>query len=247
MLKTLAALAATASLFTAAAQATETAAPTAASRPAPIHWQHKLSDVVVTRTDDTGKPVRQLDLGTLDYFLDAISGYSESDAAGVNDARRHDVVNKLSRLTQMLTEMDQGTDVDLNILRREALAYNLAYNLGFKSAAPLADGLYQRLLQREPDQPVDDYLYGSFLAQGDATRDKSVAYLDKAAKAGVKKANYTLGLVYITQGKNQEALACLQQYSADYPQDARAKRLIAGVKSGDIKRQYQAAVGAATH
>ncbi len=247
MLKTLAALASAASLFTAAAQAAETAAPPAATNAAPIHWQHRLSDVVVTRSDGTGKTVHQLDLGVLDYFLDAISGYSESGAAGVNDARRHDVVNKLSRLTQMLTELDQGATVDLNVLRREALAYNLAYNLGFQSAGPQADVLYQRLLKAEPDEPVDNYLYGAFLAQGDATRDKSVAYLDKSLKAGVKKANYTLGLVYITQGKNQEALACLQQYSADFPKDARAKRLIAGVKSGDIKRQYQGAAGAATH
>ena len=241
MLKTFAALAAAASLFSSTAFAAEPAPAAASTVPAApaIQWQHKLSDVVVTRTDENGKTVSQLDLGVLDYFLATISGYSESDASEVNDARKHDVVNKLGRLAQMLTELDKGADADVNILRREALAYTLAYNLGFQSTAPQADALYQRLLKAEPDEPADNYLYGAFLARADATREKSIPYLDKALKLGVKKANYTLGLVYITQGKNQQALACLQQYSADYPKDQRAKRLIAAVKNGDIKRQYR--------
>ena len=240
MLKTLAAFAAAASLYTAAAQAAVPAPAAVSKAPAAsrIHWEHNLSDVVVTRTDQSGNTVHQLDINVLDYFLQTISGYSESDEAELNDARKHDVVNKLGRLTQMLTELDKGADADVNILRREALAYNLAYNLGFQSAQQPTDVLYQRLLQRDADDPANNYLYGAFLAQADATREKSVSYLDKALKLGVKKANYTLGIVYITQGKDSQALACLQQYSADYPDDKRAKRLITAVKNGDIKRQY---------
>ena len=240
MLKTLAALAAAASLFTTAAPAAEPAPAAVSKAPAAhaIHWEHKLSDVVVTRTDESGKTVHQLDINVLDYFLQTISAYSESDDAALNDTRRHDVVNKLGRLTQMLTELDKGAGADVNILRREALAYNLAYNLGFQSAQQPTDVLYQRLLQDDADDAASNYLYGAFLAQADATRDKSLPYLDKALKLGVKKANYTLGLVYITEGKDPQALACLQQYSADYPDDKRAQRLIAAVKSGDIKRQY---------
>ena len=249
MLKTLAALAAAASLFTTAASAAVPAPAASSKAPAApaIHWQHKLSDVMVTRADESGKTVHQLDINVLDYFLDTISGYSESDAAELNDPRKHDVVNKLGRLTQMLTELDTGADTDLNVLRREALAYNLAYNLGFQSAQQPTDVLYQRLLQRDADDAANNYLYGTFLAQADTTREKSIGYLDKALKLGVKKANYTLGVVYITQGKDQQALTCLQQYSADYPKDARAPRLIAALKKGDIKRQYQSATGAATH
>lgn len=249
MLKTLAALAAVASLFTVAASAAVPAPAAASKAPAAptIQWQHKLSDVVVTRAGENGGAVYQLDINVLDYFLDTISGYSESDAAELNDARKHDVQNKLGRLTQLLTELDKGADTDLNILRREALAYNLAYNLGFRSAQQPTDALYQRLLQRDAGDAANNYLYGAFLAQADASREQSIAYLDKALKLGVKKANYTLGVVYITQGKDQQALACLQQYSADYPKDARAQRLIVALKKGDIKRQYQSATGAATH
>lgn len=240
MPRLLAALLAASALFTAAIHAANPAPP-AASRPAAppaIHWQHTLSEVVVASTDASGKNVGQLNLGVLDYFLQTISDYSESDAAALNDARRIDVINKLSRLTMLLTELDQGGSADVNILRREALAYNLAYNLGYSKEQQPADALYQRLLKQDPDEPATNFLYGAFLAQADATRGQSIAYLDKALKLGVKKANFTLGLVYITQSKDKQALACLQQYSADYPEDQRAKRLIAAVKSGDIKRQY---------
>lgn len=233
-------LIAASALFTVAAFAAEPAPPAASqAAPAPpIQWQHKLSDVVVTRTDAEGKSVSQLNLGVLDYFLETIDGYSESDAADVDDARHHDVANKLGRLTVLLGELDKGPDTNLDILRREAFAYSLAYNLGFESVQGKADALYQRLLQQDPDEPATNFLYGAFLAQADATRDKSIPYLDKALKLGVKKANYTLGLVYITEGKDSQALACLQQYAADYPGDKRAQRLIAAVKKGDIKRQY---------
>lgn len=237
--KSLAALPAVLALLSTAAFAADAppAATTHAAPQAAIHWKHKLTDVVVTRTDADGKTIHQLDVSVLDYFLSTISGYSDTEAAEVDDARKRDVTDKLSRLSIMLGELDQGDTVDVNILRREALAFGLLYNLGFDNVGPKTDALYQRLLKQQPDDGAANYLYGDFLARSDIRRPQSIPYLDKALKLGVKKANYTLGLVYITQGKDPQALACLKQYSADYPGDQRAKRLIAAVQNGSINTQ----------
>jgi tetratricopeptide (TPR) repeat protein len=211
----------------------------AAPQLTPIHWQYKLGDVVVTNTDTDGKATHALNMDVVDYFLDTIAGrVDQYPIRFTSNAEQIDVTDKLRRLTALLSELDAGASVNLDILRREAFAYNLAFDMGFPEASEKTDGLYQRLLKQTPDEPAANYLYGAFLAASDNSRAQSIPYLEKAAKLGVKKANYTLGVAYIAMGKDQQALGYLQQYSADFPDDQRVKSLIAAVKSGDIHREY---------
>lgn len=229
-----AAIAASALFFTAAAWSADPA-----PQSAPIHWQYKLSDVVATTTGADGKPSQALNMEVVDYFLQTIAGrVDQYPIVFASNAERIDVTDKLGRLTALLSELDDGASVNLDILRREAFAYNLAYDMDFPGSGEKADSLYQRLLKLTPDEPAANYLYGAFLAANDKLRPQSIPYLEKAAKLGVKKANYTLGVVYVAMGKDQQALTCLQQYATDYPDDQRVKSLIAAVKSGDIRREY---------
>lgn len=210
-----------------------------APQPAPIHWQYKLSDVAVTKTGADGSTTHALSLEVVDYFLQTIAGrVDQYPIVFASNAERMDVTDKLGRLTAILSELDEGASVNLDILRREAFAYNLAYDMDFPGSGEKANDLYQRLLKLTPDEPAANYLYGAFLAANDTLRPQSIPYLEKAGKLGVKKANYTLGVVYVALGKDQQALTCLQQYSADFPDDQRVKSLIAAVKSGDIRRKY---------
>ncbi len=210
-----------------------------APQPAPIHWQYKLSDVAVTKTGADGSITHALSLEVVDYFLQTIAGrVDQYPIVFASNAERMDVTDKLGRLTAILSELDEGASVNLDILRREAFAYNLAYDMDFPGSGEKANDLYQRLLKMTPDEPAANYLYGAFLAANDTLRPQSIPYLEKAGKLGVKKANYTLGVVYVALGKDQQALTCLQQYSADFPDDQRVKSLIAAVKSGDIRRKY---------
>lgn len=203
----------------------------------PIHWQYKLSDTVVTDTGADGKTTQALNVEVVDYFLGTIaSRVDQYPIVFANNAEKVDVIDKLRRLTTLLNELDTGPSVDLDILRREAFAYSLANDLDFPDAGRKANDLYQRLLQQTPDDPAANYLYGSLLASNDSLRPQSIPFLEKAAKLGVKKANYTLGTVYIALGKDQQALTYLQQYSSDFPDDQRVKSLIAAVKNGDIRR-----------
>lgn len=219
--------------FISGAQAVDAAPP----QLAPIQWQHKLSDTVVTNTGADGKTTQALNVAVVDYFLQTISGrVDQYPIVFANNAEKVDVMDKLRRLTTLLSELDTGPSVNLDILRREAFAYGLAYDLDFPDAGRKANDLYQRLLQQTPDDPAANYLYGSLLASNDALRAQSLPFLEKAVKLGVKKANYTLGVAYIAMDKDQQGLTCLQQYSTDFPDDQRAKSLIAAVKSGDIRR-----------
>lgn len=208
----------------------------APAQPSPIHWQYKLSDAVVTTTDTDGKTTHSLNMDVVDYFLQTISGYVDQYAAGSGDAAEEgDVTEKLTRLTAVLHELDDGPKVNLDILRREAFAYNLAYKRGFPGADPMTDVLYKRLLKQTPDEPAANYLYGAYLAGHDAARAKSIPYLKKALKLGVKKANLTLGIVYVSLGEKQKGLDCLQQYSADFPDDQRPGMIIQAVKNKDAQ------------
>lgn len=209
-------------------------APQAAA--APIHWKYKLSDIVVTTTDAQGKVVNSLNVTVIDYFLGVIAGHADAYPTQFdNDDQRADVTDKLRRLASVLSELDTGDSVDVNILRREAYAYDLAYKLGFAASGPQAMALYQKLIARTPDDPLANFQYGSFLAANDTLRPKSIPYLQKAVDLGEKKANYTLGITYLAMGQDQKGLVCLQQYSSDFPNDQQAKNLIAYVKSGAIK------------
>lgn len=209
----------------------------AAPQLAPIQWQYKLSDMVLTSTDADGKTSHALNLAVVDYFLQTISGrVDQYPIVFANNAEKIDVIDKLRRLTTLLSELDTGPSANLEILQREAFAYSLANDLDFPDAGRKANDIYQRLLQQTPDDPAANYLYGSLLASNDSLRAQSIPFLEKAVKLGVKKVNYTLGVAYIAMGKDQQGLACLQQYSTDFPDDQRAKSLIAAVKSGDIRR-----------
>lgn len=220
-------------LFASAAWSSD---PQPAARPASIQWKYKLGDVVVTRPDADGKPTHALDMNVLDYFLETIAGHAEQHPPRFDSkAEEKDVADKLVRLTTLLNELDDGTSVNVDILRREAFAFNLAHDLGFPGADQKTTSLYQRLLKQTPDEPAANYLYGMFLADTDATRPQSVPYLEKAVELGVKKANFTLGVVYVSLGDEQKGLDCLQQYSKDFPDDPRTKQVIAAAKSGNMQ------------
>lgn len=224
-----------------------TPAPAAATQASTIHWKYKLSDVVVDQKDADGKPTHALNIEVLDYFLHTIAAYASGERAPPDDASKDDILNKLTRLTALLAELDQGPSTDENVLRREALAYDTAAQFGFGGASAKADALYKRLLDQDPDEPGTNLLYGGFLARYDASRERSVPYLQKAVQLGVKQANYTLAVVYLTENKKPEALTALRQYTHDYPKDQRAQRLLAAVQSGDVKQQYEASPAAGTH
>jgi tetratricopeptide (TPR) repeat protein len=218
-----------------------TAAPASISKSAVVHWHYALKDAVVTQTGADGKTTNSLDLPVVDDLLQTVAEYAGDYPPHFdNAAERADVTDKLTRLIIALSSADTGASVNLELLRREAFAFNLGCNLHLRESCEKTAESYQRLLAMTPDDPAANYLYGIFLGGTASRQGEAVPYLEKAGKLGVKQANFTLATIYLMQGHKQQALSHMQAYSADFPNDAGAKKFIAALQSGK-------APGAATH
>lgn len=210
-------------------------APTTVATPSAsgIVWQHQLSEIAETQTDANGKQSYFLNASVMDYFLKTIGTLTaDYPLQFASQADHDDVKDKLDRIIGALGVMDAGPQTSIEIQRRQAFAWSLAYRFDEPGSAEKAMALYQALLKRTPDEPGANLAYGEFLANTVTLQTQSIPYLQKALQVGAKEANYTLGLVYLQQGDKTKGLACLQQYSQDFPQDQRVKAIIDAVQNG---------------
>jgi TPR repeat protein len=216
------------------AAADVTLAPAAASSSAVIPWAYQLKDAVVHETGPDGQAKNSLDLGVVDSFLQIIARYADSYPPRFdNAAERRDATDKLTRLIEVLAALDTGSTVSVDLLRREAFAYNLGCNLDLPNSCAKTMDVYTRLLKMTPDEPAANYLYGVFLAGLPPKQREAIPYLKKSLTLGVKRANYSLGMLYLALRDKQKALSYMQVYSADFPDDQNAKQIIADIKSGN--------------
>jgi hypothetical protein len=229
-----------------ASMAAVTAAPAAASKSATVHWHYALKDSVVIQTGPDGKTTDSLDLPVVDDLLQTVAHYAgDYPPRFDNAAERADVTDRLTRLIVLLSSVDTGATVNVELLRREAFAFNMGCNLHLRGSCDKTAESYQRLLAMTPDEPAANYLYGVFLS-GTASRLRdAVPYLEKASKLGVKQANFTLATVFLMLHDKDQALSHMQAYSADFPGDANAKQFIAAIQSG--KMDLDRTPSAATH
>lgn len=216
----------------AGATTSTTPAPAAASKSATVHWHYPLKDSVATQTGADGKTTNSLDLPVVDDLLQTVALYAGDYPPHFdNAAERADVTDRLTRLIVLLSSVDTGADVNVEVLRREAFAFNLGCNLHLRSSCDKTAESYQRLLAMTPDDPASNYLYGVFLSGTVSKQPEAVPYLEKAAKLGVKQANFTLATLYLMLHDRDKALSTMQAYSADFPDDAGAKKFITALQS----------------
>ena len=231
-------------LYPLASTASVSPAPAAASKSATVHWHYTLKDSVLIQSGPDGKTTQSLDLPVLDDLLQTVALYAgDYPPRFDNAAERADVTDKLTRLIVLLSSVDTGASVNVEVLRREAFAFNLGCNLHLRDSCDKTAESYQRLLAMTPDDPAANYLYGVFLSGTASRQGDAVPYLDKASKLGVKQANFTLATVYLMLHDKDQALSRMQAYSADFPDDPGAKRFIAVLQSA----KAGPAPAAATH
>lgn len=228
------------------AAATAAPTPAAASKPGVVHWHYALKDTVTTQTGPDGKTTQQLNVPVVDDLLQTIAHYAGNYPPQFdNDAERADVSDRLTSLIVLLATADSGAPANVEVLRREAFAFNLGCNLHLRNSCDKAADTYQRLLAMTPDDPAANYLYGVFLGGTTSRQRDSIPYLDKALQLGVKQAGFTLATVYLMLGDKDKAISYMQAYSADFPDDPNAKQFIAAVRSG--KPGGRQAPAASTH
>jgi len=111
----------------------------------------------------------------------------------------------------------------------------LGHNLDFEGSSEKATDSFKKLLKIDPNNPQGNYLYGMFLSNTRKYHFDGVPYLEKALKLGVEDSRYTLGLLRVQQGRREEGLKLLKQYSEKNPQNDHVKRVIKAIESGDLK------------
>jgi predicted Zn-dependent protease len=209
--------------------------PAAAGKLGLVHWHYAMKDTVTIQTGPDGKTTQQLNVPVVDDLLQTIARYAGNYPPQFdNDAERADVSDRLTNLIVLLATADSGAPANVEVLRREAFAFNLGCNLHLRNSCDKTADSYQRLLAMTPDDPAANYLYGVFLGGTTSRQRDSIPYLDKALKLGVKQAEFTLATVYLMLHDKDKALAYMQAYSADFPDDPNAKQFIAAVRSGKL-------------
>jgi hypothetical protein len=122
---------------------------------------------------------------------------------------------------------------DESMLLRLALLHAVGHNLDIPGSGEKAVAIFDKVLQRWPNDPQANYRYGVFLAGTAKSRD-AIPLLEKA-KLGVVDADYTLGLTYMSLGDKDKAVANLKSYTARVPGDENAARILDAVINGKVE------------
>ena len=110
---------------------------------------------------------------------------------------------------------------DESMLLRLALLHAVGHNLDIQGSSEKAIAVFDKVLERWPNDPQANYRYGIFLAGTTKNRD-AIPLLEKAKSLGVVDADYTLGLTYMGLGDKEKAIANLKSYTARVPGDENA-------------------------
>lgn len=160
-----------------------------------------------------------------------------------NDADRQRAiadVQTLAVLAEILQDNSRGAQA-LPVLELNARLYWIGHNLDQGGFAQKADAAYAALLENlsASDQyksrlPAAQEEYGRFLASG-GQMARAKTQLQAAYRAGRKESAMPLGMVWLAEGNQDEALALLREYVGNFPQDQRAAQFLQAVESGNVE------------
>lgn len=137
------------------------------------------------------------------------------------------------KLSGMLDALINVPSPNVEFLMRAAHLNSMAHNLGVPGAGEKARTLFERWLQRAPDDARGHLLYGTFLART-GQYQQAQAHLEQARAAGMEEATYALGLVRLALGDRMSAFKFLDDYRRLKPTDPGINQLIEGVRNGTI-------------
>lgn len=159
---------------------------------------------------------------TLDFnYLDTITndlaihayGYPPEFDSPQDQLRAEQDASELSKILDIIINLPKSKTESqyLELLNRAAFLNFLAHNLDIPETGEKADKLYKKMLSIKPNDPIINYRYGFFLTNI-AQFERAIPYLETAINKGYIDANYTLGMTYLTLGKNKEAITYLEKF-----------------------------------
>ncbi|MEO0509423.1 MAG: hypothetical protein AAF065_06160 [Verrucomicrobiota bacterium] len=130
--------------------------------------------------------------------------------------------------------MDPAQIKDVSLLTDLAYILSMGHNLDM-GTAELSKNFFEGALKREPNNRRANYLMGMFLVSTRKYQFDSVPYLEKALELGEKDAEFTLGLIAVNQGRRDEGLRMLKNYSDDYPNNEHVKQIIEAIEKEELE------------
>jgi len=162
-------------------------------------------------------------LDVLDHFLANISKHAGFYPPSFdNSNQRAEVEKKLRDLIEILkiiyTPGKGGTHCkDPELLLRYGKALSMGHNLDFPESDKEAIKIFESALILYPNDLMLNYHYGVFLSDTFLLNQKSIPYLKKAIKLGMKSAKMRLAMVYISNEQTiKEGEKTLIEYIQDF-------------------------------
>ena len=201
-----------------------------------VTWKYDVSDALKQTVDQNNRTKASVDMNVIDYFITKITPYARQYPPRFHDDKeKEDVRQKLYQLSMILDVLVQNEPDNIALLERAAFVNNMAHNTDIKGSYQKATHYYERALSIDPERQKMNYLYGMFLANTERTPHKSIIYLEKALKLGNGDARFTLGLLYVRQGKIEKGLKMLESYEKEHPDNQHVKKIIRAIEEKHLE------------
>jgi tetratricopeptide (TPR) repeat protein len=190
--------------------------------------------IITVSRDATGQGVATWNLLYLDQLIHDLELHAGTYPPKFDsDLDQKKAQDDLQKVIYLLGIMKDGRPSQ-NIMMRAANIYRIAHNLNTPNAAEKANSLYSELIAEYPSDPHIAFQYGVFLGEI-GQLDQSIVNLNKALTLGETHANFSLGMAYLAQGHQDQALSYLRAYKKNYPEDNNVEPIIEAIESGQVK------------
>ena len=197
---------------------------------------HDIEQVLGSRPGADGKIQHYVDIQLVKSIYDDLARHAQNYPVDLrSDAERERARNDAGGLSVIMESVTVAPDAPTELLLLAARVHALAHNLDVPQAAGRATASFERILAREPDNAEANFHFGAFLAASDQRPKDAAACLEKAARAGIDAAWFSLGMLQLTQGDQEHALQSLETYTARMPSDTRTRKMVEGLRSGKLK------------
>lgn len=191
--------------------------------------------LILTVTENSFGRKHGIDTIYLDRILDDLAFHAQNYPPQFDSPQdRQRAVRDIKTLSGMLNILVNGQSPHPDILLRAGHLNSIGYNLDVPGSGERTRTCFKKLFETAPSHPQGNYLYGIFLA-GAGKPGEAIPYLERAFRAGVTDAAYSLGMVYISMSEQQRALEYLGIYHQRRPNDKHVVKIIEAIRSGNIK------------
>jgi hypothetical protein len=200
------------------------------------YGSHDPTKILGTRRDADGHDHHFVDMQVVHAILDDLVMHAANYPPDLRtDDERQRAQSDARALGGMLDVLIQPEDAPVEMLLLASRVHAIAHNLDVPDAAAQATKGYERILAREPENAQANFHFGVFLASTGTRSKDAAACLEKAARLGMDGAWFSLGMLQLTLGDRDHALASLENYAKKFPDDAGARKLIEGLRDGSLK------------